>query len=363
MLSASVNKFKPKKSSMKDQLILLANTLDESLLRQTVQISYYKYNKSELRKLYLAAESIQYIVPEHILQYIISFNNCQVLRFVSKTFLKLYELNIQQQNKKQRIAYDQLITSQIESRSIHKPNTWILDGERNELTAKERQSEINYKISNYDLQETIFGCQHGDTILLYPAHYAWLSLNSLLIPSSIKIQGQTDRDDEVVLEYGSITITAPTVMFENIGFKVRRGLYMNVENKNLFMHNCDINFSLTGLQCFGICNINILKCKFMGAEEWITNAAVYVDAECEQSIIINSCLFALCGSLDGYPAIVLDHAERKYVCINDNLFFRNYGLSIGRASDRYIHLESDGIWRNNCFNQPQSNVYPIINLR
>eukprot|EP01084_Bolivina_argentea_P179287 309820_1 len=144
-------------ATMKQQLLLLLQTFDESALKEIVHISYTNCNEYEIFQLKRASISIEDILPPDTLQHIISFYNCQILRFVSKKFMKLYELNLHQQYKAQSITYNKYVKNTINIA----PVTWILDCDRTELTCEENNCDINYRFSTDDLQQTISKCKYG----------------------------------------------------------------------------------------------------------------------------------------------------------------------------------------------------------
>eukprot|EP01084_Bolivina_argentea_P059146 107962_1 len=222
------------KSDCGMDIISLLPFINIDSLQQFLKNEIKQFNDDTARKAYYESVSIMDILPDDIMQHIISFNLDSKSRFVNKQCNK----QVNQENKKfvteQHNAFNPIIPFK---KNIN--NTWIINKDRKILN--ETEIENGYKGPIESIDEAIEKCQSGDKLLISDGKYEC----DLAVSNDVHLIGVGDNVSisskcSVYVDDMS-TDKKCNVYFENISIEAPPDeSVINVSNSNLWMKNCEI---------------------------------------------------------------------------------------------------------------------------
>ena len=254
--------------------------------RQSVLIEFIKNTSTEnQRRIYYTIMPITLTLPTDVLQYIISYNNINIIKLINRLFYTLATKN----ETKYYTELHKNIENKISYRVTH-----IVNNKRNIL----HKSEISHGyVGPYkNVDEAIIAAKHNDRILIHPGVY--YVKNTIKINKNIELTGLTSKNDiynnydVTIYLQRKIIITWNTITFKNLAITTLDTYAMVIMNKAaIIADNCKFHYKDISLDnnhraviiIHPECTFKCTKCYFRYTEE-----AILISMKAKEISIKNS---------------------------------------------------------------------------
>eukprot|EP01083_Nonionella_stella_P030670 84045_1 len=293
-------------------------------------------NISQKRDLHLKVSPMDELLPHHIIQYMVGFNeDHRNVALVNKTFHKC------SQSAQRLLLRQQQTDWQREFNDLHS------DFGNNRITHVYSSTHQN------TLPLAIEHAQEGDTLIIHQGVYEFegeyaMDKNIKLIGYGSNVIFKT-RESEP--DYGCelFMFKAQYAYLQNIRFEFGDESWLQIEREDcsFYMENCVISFNFLGLEIDRAKTVKIKNCVIKGGERNNTG----FDCWCQPEILeIESCVFENCcrttaTTREDHCIVFGQESPTKFRCIG-NEFKNNFGLPIVAPNPDKINMECIQILNN-----------------
>ena len=166
-----------------EQILPILKSLSLSDIKNFAIQNLKKINTKKQKKIYFKALPITQIVPDDLIQHILTFNKFGDTRFVNKTF-KLFT------DKNEKNYYEKLHQS-LNKNKHNETTTIVVNQHRNKLYPFEEKAR--YKGPCYNIEQAIELCDNDARIVIHPGEYKFYDVVN--ITENIQIIGLNDRNN------------------------------------------------------------------------------------------------------------------------------------------------------------------------
>eukprot|EP01083_Nonionella_stella_P278279 946325_1 len=276
--------------------------------------------------------SITDIVPDDIMQHIVSFTDSLNLKYINKTFNSCYNKNKALTLKqRQQIIEQHALNPTVKYEENN--NTWVIHPKRSHLNREEIAS--GYKGPINELLDAMFTVQSGDKLLFYDGNYVETDDEcefSPLLTNDLQFIGIGHDVCLKMAKHSKIELCdGQSVYFKNV--KIEMGDPFHIEgNSKVSMEDCEIVMGASINVSDG--TFNAKNCIFSGPCEGEARVHYPINMECGSNVNIIGCTFTnhrqTCIWLHDkhIEKYVEDVEDDAFLTCVGNIFKNNFGYPI-----------------------------------
>ena len=368
--------------TVKDLMPFLgALSLDK--LKDFINQNVDEFNASESKTMYFNSVSIDKILPDDIIQYILSFQSItdNHKTYVSKQWEKL-------SNQNERNYYLQL-QSRLDKNGPIRPynktknNTWIIHPTRTQLTKVEEEfgfkGPINDIVDALDSITNDFECQSGDRLIIHEGvHNLHMVRGTICTDLSIIGVGNEAiiRDayggEETLLDIGTFDRDKLTrIYFENITFDFSKSccspMHLN-GNSKLWLNKCKLLFPMDGIDVGNGSSVFVVvdgidvgngSCLFVENCVFDRATTAIIISPLSRCVVIRNSTFRNCGRETEYR----DSGENACIAINQTTGLTPDEMRVGNYSFVRLICKENVFENNLCYPIAERAKKKIENFR